>query len=457
MKTDKELELLISITNKKMFDSQSYTLNNAEIAVLKGIWESQTYNQIAVENSYSADYLSNVVAPELYRKLSNLCCQRVTKKNCRTLLEHLSDIQLSSEKISPLKKSNNVFFNVGHNSLPCYPNGSVPLHSCFYVKHFNDEDNLYKEVCKPGALIRIKAPAEMGKTSLLLRILEYASHQRYRTVSLNLEQIEKSILSDLNRFLRWLCANISQQLNLESKLDEYWDDDIGSKVSCTLYIRNYILEQIDSPLVLALDDLQQVFEYASVAKDFLPLLRSWYEEAKRTATWEKLRLVVSHSTEVYIPLEINHSPFNVGLPIKLENFDLSQVLQLAQCYQLEWIDEVKATQLMNQIGGHPALLNIAFYYLSRGEVNFEELLLNFSSSTGVYTQHLQRHWVNLQQKPELVLALDNIVKAERCVKLEPIVAHKLSSLGLIELSTDTAKLSCELYRKYFADILQAQN
>jgi hypothetical protein len=454
MENDKELEPLVNIINKKLFESQYCTLNSAEVAILEGIWKSQTYSQIAKNNSYSSDYLSNVVAPELYRRLTDLFGQRITKKNCRVVIESCATKQNSVEIALPLKTPNEIIATVDDNILPRYPNGAVPLNSCFYIKRFNTEEDLYEEVCSPGALIRIKAPNEMGKTSLLLRIIEYADNQKYHIVSLNLEQIEQSNLADLNQFLRWLCANISQQLNLEPTLDEYWDEDLGSKVSCTLYIRNYILEQIESPLVLALDDLQQVFEYPLVAKDFLPLLRSWYEEAKRSSSWQKLRLVVSHSTEIYIPLEINQSPFNVGLPIKLENFDLAQVLQLAQCYKIEWMDEDKANQLMNIIGGHPALLNIAFYHLGREEISFEQLLNEFSDSTGIYANHLQRLWINLQQQPELLLALKDIINTDQCIKLEPTLAYKLNSLGLIKLSANNAEPSCELYKQYlhFADI-----
>ncbi len=72
------------------------------------------------------------------------------------------------------------------------------------------EIQVYEEIKKAGSLVRTKASGEMGKTSLLLRILNYFTHQGYRNVSLNLEQIDDVILDDLNRFLRWLCANITR-------------------------------------------------------------------------------------------------------------------------------------------------------------------------------------------------------------------------------------------------------
>jgi hypothetical protein len=171
METYKELELLVNIINKKLFESQCCTLNNAEVAILKGVWESQPYSQIAKNNSYSSDYLSNVVAPELYRRLTDLFGQRITKKNCRVMIESYATKQNSVEIALPPEDPNKLITTVDNNTSPCYPNGAVPLNSCFYIKRFNTEEDLYKEVCNPGALIRIKAPKEMGKTSLVLTIL----------------------------------------------------------------------------------------------------------------------------------------------------------------------------------------------------------------------------------------------------------------------------------------------
>ncbi|GAB1543541.1 hypothetical protein NUACC21_62160 [Scytonema sp. NUACC21] len=333
---------------------------------------------------------------------------------------------------------------------PPYPSGSVPLDSPYYIENPVVEVQACREIAKPGALIRIKAPMEMGKTSLLSRILEYANCMDCRTVSLNLEeQIDSAILSDLNRFLRWLCANISRQLHLEPRLDDYWDEDIGSKVSCSSYLQNYVLEQIDRPIVLALDEVNQIFEHPQVAKEFLPLLRSWHEEAKRRPTWQKLRLIVVHSTEVYVPLQLHQSPFNVGLPIHLKSFSFDQVQQLAQRYGLGWRDGEEAKLLMDIVGGHPALVHLALYHLSQQNITLTELLQNASAPTNIYYHHLQRHWSTLEVQPELASALYTVINATEPVQLESVVAYKLNSMGLIRLDNNKATPSCQLYREYF--------
>lgn len=337
------------------------------------------------------------------------------------------------------------------DTLPRYPNGAVPIGSPFYLERAPFEAKIDQELRKPGALVRIKAPREMGKTSLLLRVLDNAKSLGYKTVSLNLAQVDEAILGDLNQFLRCICTNVARHLQLKPMLDEYWDEDLGSKISCTAYFQDYILEKISTPLILAFDEMNYIFEHPQIAKDFLPLLRSWYEEAKTLLIWQKLRLIVVHSTEIYIPLQLNQSPFNVGLPIQLNPFDLGEMQQLAQCYGINQEDDVKMRQLMDLVGGHPALVNIAFYHLSRGDITLEQLMGTAPTATGVYRYHLQRHWVNLEAQPELLLALNSATNASEPVSMELIIAYKLSSMGLIKQSANKVVPSCELYRQFFID------
>ncbi len=444
-KTSMNLDSLLEIVNPELIESHHRPLNSTEILLLRGIWQCQTYHQIAQEAGYSPGYITNIVAPEMCQRLSALVGERITKKNCRILLESYTSVRARS-KASPLGRQ--VPSQTHQDKRPCYPNGSVPLDSPFYIERSPTEEQINEEIRKPGALVRIKGPQEMGKTSLLLRILDDAEQAGCRTVSVNLEQVDQNILSDLNRFLRWLCTNVSRQLGLEPILDEFWDEDMGSKVSCSFYFRSYLLELIQSPIVLAFDEVNHIFEYPHVAKDFLPLLRSWYEEAKRLPVWQKLRLIVVHSTEIYVPLQLNQSPFNVGLPIQMEDISLEEVLQLAQRYKLNWT-EGEARQLMDLVEGHPALINIALYHLSQGEKPLPQLLESAPTSSGIYNHHLQRHSAALKEQPELASALHTVMDATEPVPLEPILAYKLHSMGLIKPLGKNVVPGCELYRQYF--------
>ncbi|MGD1859412.1 MAG: AAA-like domain-containing protein [Leptolyngbyaceae cyanobacterium] len=335
---------------------------------------------------------------------------------------------------------------------PELPGGQVDLASLYYVERPPTEKNCYETVLKPGALIRIKAPRQMGKTSLMSRVLRHAEENEYLTVPLSFQLADAAIFSDLDKFLRWFCASVGRRLRLPNKLNDYWDEIFGSKDNCTAYFEEYLLPEIAQPLVLGLDEVDMVFEHPNIAADFMGLLRAWHESAKTNALWKKLRLVVVHSTEVYIPMNINQSPFNVGLPIELTEFLPEQVLDLAQRHGLNW-DQEAVTRLMQMVGGHPYLVRVALYQVARQETTLDELLAIAPTEEGPYGDHLRRHWWNLEQREEMAEAAKRVVASTAPVRLEPIQAFQLHSMGIVHLQGNDVIPRCDLYRRYFSDRL----
>ncbi|MGL4501113.1 MAG: AAA-like domain-containing protein, partial [Planktothrix sp.] len=67
------------------------------------------------------------------------------------------------------------------------PEGQVPLNSPLYIERPPIETDCYQALIRPTALIRIKAPRQMGKSSLMHRILHYGTQQGYHTACLNFQ------------------------------------------------------------------------------------------------------------------------------------------------------------------------------------------------------------------------------------------------------------------------------
>ena len=329
-----------------------------------------------------------------------------------------------------------------------FPSGAVPLQSNLYIERPSIEGQAYAELERPGSLIRIRAPKGMGKRSLLLRLLHHAKTQNYQQVSIDFQSVDEGSYASLSKFLRWFCAEVSRQLHLPPYLNQYWDDDIGAKLSCTIYFEDYLLPNL-SALVIALNQVERVFEHPNIAAEFLPMLRYWHEYAKQSETFQKVRLVVSHATEIYVPLKINQSPFNIGFPIQLPPFTLEQVQNLALRHGINWSDDTPAKQLMAMVGGHPHLVRMALYHLQTTGISLTQLLAEAATQSGIYRQVLQQCLVTLQEQPELASSFRRVVTAKQPVELDPIHAYRLDSLGIVKLRGDRCELSCELYRQYF--------
>jgi AAA-like domain/TIR domain/CHAT domain len=336
---------------------------------------------------------------------------------------------------------------------PELPEGQVDLASGFYVERSPIEARCYEAIAKPGSLIRIKAPRQMGKTSLMARILHHAGQQDCLTVPLSFQIADAAVFGDLDKFLRWFCASVGRRLKLPNRLNEQWDEIFGSKDNCTAYFEEYLLTEIGRPLALGLDEVDMVFNHPEIASDFFGLLRAWHESAKSSDLWKKLRLVVVHSTEVYIPMNINQSPFNVGLPIELPEFDGGQVLDLARRHGLDWRSQ-QAADLMAMVGGHPYLVRMALYEVARGDRTLADLLQTAPTEAGLYCDHLRRHLWNLEQRPDMVAAVRRLVATAQPVRLESVQAFQLNSMGLVHLQGNEVVFRCDLYRQYFGDRLR---
>jgi AAA-like domain len=424
-------------------------LKDVEVQVLQGSWEGMTYEKMAEQYYLSVNYLRGDVGNKLWQKLSHCLGEEVTKHNFKGALERASRTSLiqpdplATDKTGGLESTGSLSF----------PEGPVPLDSTFYIEREGVESLCYAEIERPAALIRIKAPRLMGKTSLVVRILAQASH--HRTVYLDFNSIERGIITHLDKFLRWLCLMVGQQLQLENQLKLRWDTEIlGSNDNCTAYFEEHLLTQIPSSLVLALDNVDRLFSHTQVVEDFLGMLRSWHEKGKISPIWKKLRLVLAHSTECYIPLDMNQSPFNAGVPVELVEFNSSQVQQLSYLYGLDW-DALKLKTLMDMIGGHPYLVGLALYEIGSGKMKLEQLLHEAPTEQGIYGHHLRRHLETLQRGTALAEAFSTVVMSPQPIELESTQTYKLHSMGLVQQQDNQVMPRCSLYRDYFRRVLSS--
>lgn len=452
-----ELEDAIRLANQAIAAQCDRHLSDLETTVLQGALQKLDYDQIAIQTNYATSYISQDVAPNLWRKLSQALGEKVRKGNCITALQRYAERleqQLPNLPASePPPPSPSQAREESGSSLEQNGSRSSPS-SQAYITRPPLERRCYEALLQPGSLVRIKAPRDMGKTTFISHVLEQLAPRDYRLAHLSLEMADRAIhFSDLNRFLRWFCLNMSRELNLPNLVNEYWDEaEMGAKVSCTAYFEEYLLVQDQRPLVLCLDNVDVLFPYPAIYEDFFGLLRSWHEKARTRETWSKLRLVVIHATDVYIRLKLHQSPFNVGLPLELPEFTPAQVQQFAALFQLDLGTEL--TVLIQLLGGHPVLLAQAFTYLNdHPGLPLGQLLADATTESSIFGHHLREQLLTLENEPTLAAAFHQVIHSEGPVALAPMAAYQLQSMGLIQLSGNRATPRCKLYSLYFRDRL----
>lgn len=434
------------VADQAVFRQFGEHLKDCELEVLQGAWDGLTYEKMAEEFYRSVNYIRGDVGPKLWQKLSDALAEEVNKKNFKAALERASSLQ---PQITHPSEQNAA---AARAQVP-FPEGSLSVDSPFYLEREGVESICYGAIAKPGSLTRIKAPKLMGKTSLMSRILAQGKAQNYQTVQLDLCGVERSIITDLNKFLRWICLMVGRQCQLDNRLHELWDTEIlGSNDNCTAYFEEYLLIETNRPIVLALDNVDYIFPHVEVVEDFLGMLRSWHEKGKILRQWQQLRLVMAYSTECYVPLDMNQSPFNAGIPVELKEFDFKQVNNWAYLYGINW-NPAQIKALMAMVGGHPYLVGLALYEVATQKMGLDQILQSAATEAGIYSSHLRRHLETLKSSPTLFEAFQQVVASTEPVELSSMHTYKLHSMGLVQQNNNQVQPSCSLYREYFCRVL----
>ncbi|MGH2414389.1 MAG: AAA-like domain-containing protein, partial [Microcystaceae cyanobacterium] len=215
-----DLKEAIKIANQALSAKVKRNLTDVEIIVLEGAWNREEYDRMATKHQYATSYLSQDVAPKLWKTLSEALGEKVKKSNFKEALKRHWEQQIFSAT-NPLVqelKAGVLQPKIADN----FPQITKPefLTPDCYVDRPPIESICYETLLQPGSLIRIKAPRLMGKTSLMNRVLAQLAAQNYRTVSLSLELADrKTHFTNLDRFLRWFCINLGRELGLPNQLD----------------------------------------------------------------------------------------------------------------------------------------------------------------------------------------------------------------------------------------------
>jgi transcriptional regulator with XRE-family HTH domain len=330
---------------------------------------------------------------------------------------------------------------------PSSPEESVTSTAPLYIERPPIEERCLSAILQPHSLIRIKAPRQMGKTALMDCILDCAHRQGYRSVKINLQSADEAAFTDLDGLLRWVCNKVSWKLQLNCIANDYWSEIFGSKDNCTAFFEEQILPDADTPLILGLDDVDRVFEHPQIAADFFGLLRSWYEESG-AGQWSKLRMIIAHSTEIYVPLRSDESPFNVGLPIELSEFTADQVYNLVQQHGLTWT-MTQIEQLMAMIGGHPYLVSLALDYINQHQTSLSDFLALAPTEDAPYGHHLRSLRNSIKRQPTLLTAVKTLMYTNHAIDIAPEISFQLCSMGLTIRQGNQIEPRCQLYRLYF--------
>lgn len=439
-------------------------LTYIEALVVLYAWEGLSYRAMAIRVGYGEEYLKQV-GSKLWAQLSNHFGVTISKKNLRlALAENLRNWEVPPATVAQFSASPR-FQEITPYA---FPSGPLPPDSNLYIHRPPVEAVAFSEIDQPGCLLCIHAPHRYGKTSLLWRIMAYAQAQQYRACLLDLQEADSQTLHRADRLLPWICHRLGQGLGLEPQDDGHWDPHRGTKVNCGQYLQEVVLDQADTPLVVAIHALEMGLERATVAHDLLSMLRLWYEQAQNHPLWRRLRLVLVYASDSPTALTTpsrpsllaSVSPLNLGRALSLQPLNLDQFVALGRRYHLATFHDPSrrfaVEDLYGLIGGHPYLAHLSCYALKHGRQTLGEMVAAAATPTSVFWPHLQERLARLQHYPKAREALSQVVTGNG-VMVDGLTLDQLISLGLVRVADGLVYPLGDLYRRFFATYSVGQN
>ena len=344
-----EAEAAFRWINDKIIAKTQKSLTDRDKKVFLGIWQGQTYEQIADNNNYTEQRIKEIANDDLFPKIRNLVSNRkINKSNFKTAIEQLfhgelGDSQTFTTDFTTEVRQEEKLIN------PFTPlTGKIEQARLF----FNREQEIKEvfELLNSRSSVSIVGERQIGKSSLLLAIKREAKKQ--------LKQPRESIYLDL------------QAVNNENDFTSYLCDEVGIKEA-----KGYQLtrELKKTKLLLLIDEFEKM-TYEGFTRGIRSQLRGLAEGENAPlrlvfASRDSLSSLFKDSEE-----EGMTSPLaGICLEVKLEGWDESTGREFVRSRLLLSEEEVvfseeEIEKLVRESGGHPQRLMKLCYDLFKGKI-----------------------------------------------------------------------------------------